>query len=413
MNSAREFQKEFASLQEYFKSMRPEMALTVADPTLDVDGYVVVWNTKISEGGPLEGAGKGGTRCEATLDLEQVVRLASTMALKNAATGLPVGGAKSGVRMDKNDPDYERKWRRFVEMTAPMLHERGGCFGGYGYDKGCHIPDNAIWAVDELMTKKIGSERSVTGKPVEMGGTDYDREGIAGLGVAAAAQVLLETYGKPVNGARFAVQGMGAMGAGIYHYFTQYGGQLTALSDLLFGGTWVFEAVLPEALGCALACREFETAKRLLPLTGKKISEDVSEVLYQRVDVLFPAATEDQITADNAWKIAAPFLAEGANNPTSNEAYDLLFKNETIVVPDIIANPGGIIAAFVEITTPTTPEIIRSRGKINIAKDLTIKKVTENTRLLLDTVTRLGVRPDQVAFLMACRNIKHGLPQLK
>ena len=193
MASFRNFHEEYISLREYFESLRPEMVLTVADPALQVDGYVVVWNTRIAERGPLRGAGKGGTRCEATLDLDQVARLARTMALKNAAAGLPLGGAKSGVRMDKNDPNYEGKWRRFVELTAPMLHERGGPFGGYGYDKGCHIPDNAIWAVDELVRNKIGSERSVTGKPAEMGGTDYDDEGIAGLGVAAAARTLLES----------------------------------------------------------------------------------------------------------------------------------------------------------------------------------------------------------------------------
>jgi glutamate dehydrogenase (NAD(P)+) len=409
MDAAREFQNEFESLHEYFRSMRPEMVLTVADPALEVEGYVVVWNTKIADGGPLKGAGKGGTRCEATLDLDQIARLASTMALKNAAAGLAVGGAKSGVKMDKNDANYERKWRRFVELTAPTLHERGGCFAGYGYDKGCHIPDNAIWAIDELTRKKIGSERSVTGKPVGMGGTDYDAEGIAGLGVAAAAQALLETQGRAANGMRFAVQGMGAMGAGIYRYFTEYGAELTALSDLFFGGTWVFEHGLPEALKRALIRGEFDKANLLLPQAGIKVSEDVAEVLYQDVDVLFPAATEDTITAGNAWKIQASYLAEGANNPTSSEAYRILFENKKLVVPDIIANAGGIIAAFVEITTSTTSEIIASHGKVKMAKELTVAKVTENTRQLMDLVTRFGARADQVAFVLACRNIKYGL----
>ena len=173
----------------------------------------------------------------------------------------------------------------------------------------------------------------------------------------------------------------------------------------------MFEDALPEALKLALAHCEFDTANQLLPQAGKKISEDVAEALYQDVDVLFPAATEDVITANNARKIKAHYIAEGANNPTSDEAYRLLFENKKLVVPDIIANPGGIIAAFVEIATPTTPEIVKSLGKVKKAKDLTIAKVTENTRQLMDMVTRLGVRPDQVGRLMAWRNIKHGLPK--
>jgi glutamate dehydrogenase (NAD(P)+) len=409
MNDRHEFETEFAALKRQFEAMRPEMSLAVADPALDVEGYVVVWNTKIAEGGPLRGAGKGGTRCDAALDLDQVARLACTMALKNAAAGLPVGGAKSGVKMDKNDPHYERKWRRFVELTAPVLHERGGCFGGYGYDRGCHIPQNAIWAVDELTRKHIGTERSFTGKPVAMGGTDYDREGIAGLGVAVAARTLLETQGRSVAGARFAVQGMGAMGAAICRYFSEYGGELAALADPLLGGTWAFEHGVPQALQRALAQSDFAAALALLPQHCKQVSSDCAEVLYQAVDVLFPAATEDVITAANVDRVQARYLAEGANNPTSDAAHARLFAKQQLVVPDIIANAGGIIAAFVEMTTPTTPEIIANRGKVAKAKALAVEKIAANTRRLLDVVVRLKVQPDQVADWMALRNILYGL----
>ena len=169
--------------------MTPELSLTVADPAMGVEGYVVVWNTGIARGGPLEGAGKGGSRCESTLDLAQVGEACPHHGRRTRQQACRWAAAKSGVRMDRNDPAVRlAKWRRFVEMTAPVLHQHGGPFGGYGYDKGCHIPQNAVWTVDELMSKNIGSPRSFTGKPVEMGGTDYDNEGIAGLGVATAAE---------------------------------------------------------------------------------------------------------------------------------------------------------------------------------------------------------------------------------
>ena len=404
-----DFEREFITLKDKFNAMQPELSLTVTDPALDVEGYVVVWNTKISQGGGLSGAGKGGTRCESTLDLAQVARLARTMAIKNAAAGLPLGGAKSGVKMDKSDPHYEQKWRRFVELTSPILHERGGPFGGYGYDKGCHIPNNAMWAVDELKTKNLGSERSFTGKPPEMGGTDYDNEGIAGLGVAVSARTLLETQNISAKNIRFAVQGVGAMGAGICRYFCEYGGQLAAVSDPLLGGTWVFDKDISTELLLAIASRNIVLVKSLLPQFAKKISNDVNDVLYQDVDVLFPAATEDVITAKNAGNIHARYIAEGANNPTSEEAYQILFAQQKLVVPDVIANVGGIIAAFIEMTVPNTPELIASRGKVEQAKTLAIQRITTNTKLLLELATRLKVPTNQIGYYMAFRNIFFGL----
>ena len=159
------------------------------DPTLGVEGYVVVWNTGISVGGPLERCGKGGTRITPGVSLDEVKMLARTMALKNAAAGLPLGGAKSGLKLDPDAPGFERQYRRFVRLCAPLLRENGGVFGGFGFDIGGR-PEQALWACDELK-----STRCFTGKPLHMGGTDYDREGIAGLGVAIAAQTMLQVKG--------------------------------------------------------------------------------------------------------------------------------------------------------------------------------------------------------------------------
>lgn len=410
ITTAKEFHAEFDALKARFASMKPELSMTVSDPEMGVEGYVVVWNTKISHGGPVHGMGKGGTRCLSTLDLQQVERLASTMAIKNAAAGMPLGGCKSGVKLDKKDPDYEKKFRRFVELTAPVLHENGGPFGGYGYDVGCHIPDNAIWAVDELKRKKLGSERSHTGKPVELGGTDYDREGIAGLGVAVAMKTLLETQERSATGVRYAIQGMGAMGSGIYRYFSEYGGELAAISDLQFGGSWVIEKPLTAEMKTALAHGDFATSRALLPQFARKISDDVADVLYQDVEALFPAAVEDVITAANVAKIKARYISEGANNPTTDEAHAYLFEHGVMVVPDVIANAGGIIAAFVEMTIETTPEVIASRLKVQRAKDTTIDRVATNTRELVEMVARLKVQPDKVGDFMAYRNIFYGLP---
>ena len=174
--------------------MQPALEMTFTDPDMDVEGFVVVWNTAISKRGPLftdgKGCGKGGTRIKQGLSLDDVKRLARAMAEKNAAAGLPLGGAKSGLNADPDAPDYEVKWKRFVSLVQEkgILKEDGGVFGGFGYDIGGKPPLNALWTIDEL-----GSGKSFTGKPVDLGGTDYDKIGIAGLGVAVAGK---NTFGR-------------------------------------------------------------------------------------------------------------------------------------------------------------------------------------------------------------------------
>lgn len=399
------FIKEFEELKLKFAQMSPELEVTVRDPEMDVQGYVVVWNTKISLGGVLDGCGKGGTRVTKDLTIDEIKRLARAMSEKNAAAGLPLGGAKSGLRCDPTDPNYESKYKRFVELCKPFLRENGGIFGGFGYDVGCLPPKNAIWACDQL-----GSLNSFTGKPVEMGGTDYDKEGIAGLGVAVAGRTLLDRKSINVKGASFAVQGIGAMGAAVLKYFSEYGGVIKSISDPKYNGTWLFENPVSDDLLNALIVQDVDKAKTLLDSEGKKISESFDDALYQDVDIIFPCALEDVITKDNISKIKAKYISEGANNPTSDEAHQMLFNNGVTVIPDIIANPGGIIAAFVELSSKVSAEEnTKTRAKVIEAKSMTETRVEANTKKLLDIVEQVNISPDQVGDYMAYKNIFDGL----
>jgi glutamate dehydrogenase (NAD(P)+) len=408
-DSAETFHRELAELRLRFQAMQPELEVTVRDSDMGVEGYVVVWNTGISRGGVFgaQGAGKGGTRLTKDLKLEDVKRLARAMAEKNAAAGLPLGGAKSGMKMDPADPDYEKKFRRFAQLCKPLLHENGGIFGGFGYDVGCHPPKNAVWACDQLKTL-----RCFTGKPVEMGGTDYDRVGIAGLGVAVAAKTLLEETGSGAAGKTFSVQGAGAMGAAVVRYFSEYGGTLKCLSDPKYGGTWLLSKGVSASLPAALAAQDTAQALALLQAEGILQSADSFEALYAEVDVLFPCAMEDVLRADNADKVCAKAVVEGANNPTTEEAHAILFKKGIAVVPDIIANAGGIIAAFVELTSTLTPEEnVKTRGNVTAAMDMTIQRVSNNVRRLAVLSKQLNVRSDQIGDYIAYRNIFFGIKE--
>ncbi len=412
ISTAEEFHLEFQRLKQRFMQMEPELEVIVRDPQYDVEGFVVVWNTEICRGGPFDkngnGIGKGGTRILPDLKLSDIRRLARAMAEKNAAAGLPLGGAKSGLVADCNAADYEEKCRRFynrVQKTG-ILAENGGMFGGFGYDVGCKPPLNAKWACEEL-----GTYNSFTGKAIEDGGTDYDRQGIAGLGVATSAQNLINFYKREITRTRFAVQGLGAMGGAVAHYFTEYGANLCTISDPKYNGTWVLENGASQALINAMFKQKQESVIALLQTEGTHVSNAPQDALYADVDIIFPCALEDTLTKDNAHKVRAPFICEGANNPTTDDAHRIFFESGKIVIPDIIANPGGIIAAYIELSLDIPfEENAKNPKKIDAAKNETIKRISANTVELLTMYETLKVRPDFIGDYMAYRNIFHGIP---
>jgi glutamate dehydrogenase (NAD(P)+) len=387
------FYSKLKALKDCFGGMAPELEVTVRDPALCVEGYVVVWNTGITVGGPLEGCAKGGTRITPHVSLDEVKMLARTMALKNAAAGLPLGGAKSGLKLDPSAPGFEKQYRRFVRLCAPLLYQNGGSFGGFGFDIGAR-PEHALWACDELK-----STRCFTGKPLDMGGTDYDREGIAGLGVAVAGNTMMEAKGESVASATFAVQGMGALGSAVLRYFSATGARLTALGDPKYGGTWIFAETLSTDLHRALVRQDIGGAKARLPMEAKKLSGNAEDVLYQPADILFPCAVQNIITAGNVDRIQARYVCEGANGPVSEEARASLHRRGIPLVPDFIANPGGVIAAFVELTS-------ESPNKAEEAKALTRDKITANVRKLFEIAERYHADPQDAGMYMALTKIR-------
>ncbi len=401
--AATSFAEEFAALEKRFEAMKPEVEATLKDDAAGIEGYLVVWNTGISAGGPLALSGKGGTRITPTITLDEVKMLARTMALKNAAACLPLGGAKSGLKGNPDAPDFEQTYRKFAQLMKPHLHENGGKYGGFGFDIGAR-PIHPKWICDELK-----STRSFTGKPVEMGGTDYDKEGIAGLGVAVAAIALLDFQKKPVKGATYAVQGAGAMGAAVIRYFGEKGAVLKSVSDPKFGGTYIFDTPPKPELVQALATMDNTAAAKRLAETGIKPVKP-EEVLYQDVEVLFPCAVQEVIRADNVDKVKAKSVVEGANGPSTQAAREAMHKKGIVVIPDFIANPGGIIAAYVELTSKITPEEnAKTRAKVNEAKKITIDRITKNIHILMGLAAENGVDTVTAGRYMAYKNIFEGI----
>ncbi len=397
MLSARDFERRLHQLQEHFNATPPELEVTVRDPAYGVEGYVVVWNTAISRSGPLPNCAKGGTRLRDGLSLQEVKMLACTMALKNAAAALPIGGAKSGMNAEPRAELFEKKYRRFVEMCKPFLYENDGIFGGFGFDMG-GAPEQAIWACDTL-----GSYRSFTGKPVTMGGTDYDREGIAGLGVAEAAARLVELHNEKVPSLRFAVHGVGAMGAAVLRYFAAKKAHLCAIGDPKYGGSWRFTQEISKELVTALGMQKVGEARELLGQEGQFVGSNPNQVLSEPCDVLFPCAQHKAITAENAPQVHARYLVEGANNPCAAESIPILHDKKINVVPDFIANAGGIIAATVELIAHYIPQ--NTTDLILRAKNMTRTRIHNNMDRLLADAQRFNVSLRKAALSLALRRI--------
>ncbi len=394
-----QFYRELGELDARFNALEPELELRVEDSELGVEGFVVVWSTLAALDGPLGPCGKGGTRITPTVTLDEVKMLARIMTLKNASAGLPLGGAKSGLRADPDAPDFEMRYRRFVSLVRPVLYENGGIFGGFGFDIGAR-PEQALWACDEL-----GSTRSFTGKPLQLGGTDYDREGIAGLGVATAAAALLTFRGESARGATFAVQGAGAMGGAVVRYFSQLGGKLRAIADRKLGGLFVFDDGPPEGLIDAISSLQQDRAREIL--TQYEPSKlDLEEILYQDADLLFPCAVQDVLREDNAERVRTRFVVEGANNPCTESARTKLFERGITVIPDFVANPGGIIAAYVEMTSPVSnEENLRTKQKAEEAKFQTRERIHANVLSMLRLAQDLRVEPVHAGRYMALKRI--------
>ncbi|MBI5852791.1 MAG: Glu/Leu/Phe/Val dehydrogenase [Planctomycetes bacterium] len=384
------FLTELARLEAAFAKMQPLVELTVRDPALDCEGYVVVWNT-LEPGG----IAKGGTRVTPTVSLDEIKMLARTMALKNAAAGLPLGGAKSGVRADPWAHDIKARYQAITKRFACLFPVHGGALGGLGYDIGAR-PEFCEWFIEATeMPQRF------TGKTRARGGTDYDVEGIAGLGVAVAAREALAHAGKSAQGARFAVQGLGAMGAGVVRYFAGFGGRLIALADPVVGGSWTLPDSLKddahEDLVARIAARDYANLRPILDRHGK-LEKEPDAVLFTAADVLFPSARQDVISTRNADRIQARMLSEGANGPCSSDARERLHARGVTVLPDFLANPGGIIAAYVEMTS-------QSADKVAEAKAMTERVIAGNVRGVLDVAKSLDVAPAQAAMFLALRRV--------
>jgi glutamate dehydrogenase (NAD(P)+) len=324
-----------------------QRSLVVSVPIRMDDGHVEVFEGYRVQHNSERGPTKGGVRYHPSVTLDEVKALAMLMTWKCAVIGLPYGGAKGGIVCDPSQMslgEIERMTRRFTSEISIII----------GPAKDIPAPDVNTnpqvmsWMMDTYsMTVGYAVPGVVTGKPVEIGGSEGRAEA-TGRGVATVMMVAAERLGLHPAQSTVAIQGFGNVGSSAAKFLHGKGFKITGVTDV---GGGLFN---PRGLDIpALLAHVQKSADRQIKGFGGGEYMEGHDAANARLlalpaDILAPCALENQITADNAGAVKAKIIVEGANGPTTPEADEILAKAGVVVVPDILANAGGVTVSYFE-----------------------------------------------------------------
>ena len=319
----------------------PMRVLEVSFPVRLDDGTVKTFTGYRSQHNNAVGPFKGGLRFHPDVTKDEVKALSTWMTFKCSVAGIPYGGGKGGMAIDPKDyskAELERISKGFAKAISPIIGEK------------VDIPAPDVntngqimsWMVDAYEEIEGKSAKGVfTGKPLEFGGS-LARTEATGYGVNLTAKKALEKLNIDVKGATYAVQGFGNVA-----FYTAYHAYKDGAKIVAFSNSNV--AVYNEnGIDMEAVIKDFEENGRIAANKGYGKDITNNELLELEVDVLAPCALENQITSENADRIKAKVITEGANGPTTPEADEILFKKGIIVIPDILANSGGVVVSYFE-----------------------------------------------------------------
>ncbi len=356
----------------YSDEWGPEKIIHLYEPRLPLRAIAVIDNTAL-------GPAIGGVRMAPDLSTEEVFRLARTMTWKNAAAGLPHGGAKAGIIADPAMPrqEKERVMRAFAHAIAELTHYIPG--PDMGTDETC-----MAFIYDEI--------RRSTGRPKVTGGIPLDELGATGFGLAVAAEQMAGYLSLSLVGARVAIQGFGNVGKAAAKFLEKRGCILVAASD---SAGAIYN---PQGLNLAQLLlikehngkvRDYGEARSLAP----------EDIFTLPVDILVPAARPDVITMQNAPQIQAKMILQGANIPIAPEAEHYLHDRGVCNLPDFIVNAGGVISTAVEYR----------HGSVTEAFGVISEKIKENCQAVLRLVKEEKLYPRAAAQQLAQGRVREGM----
>jgi len=351
----------------YADELGPEKVLHFYNPKLNLRGILVVDNTAL-------GPAIGGIRMLPDVTTEEVFRLARAMTFKNAAAGIPHGGAKGGIIGDPEAWNKDEIIRAYAKFLRPNIDYIPG--PDMGTDEHC------MAIVFDEIGRAVGLHR-------ELGGIPLDETGVTGYGVAEAGEVAAGYIDLDLEEATVAIEGFGAVGQACFRSLVGKGVKVVAVSDIngaIYnpkGLNWDGLVTVEPETGrvSKLWNREYKDGQRL---SG-------AELFKLDVDILIPGARPDVITMEDVSDIKAKMVVEAANIPATREAEKYLGDKGILVVPDFIANAGGVIAGAVELRKGTLEEAFQ-----------TIKrKIRENVKAVLDIAYKEKIYPREAAERLA------------
>jgi len=372
---------------------RPKRALIVDVPIELDNGNVAHFEGFRVQHNLSRGPGKGGVRYHPEVTLEEVMALAGWMTIKNAAVNLPFGGAKGGIRVDPatlSKKELERLTRRYTSEIGIII----------GPDKDIPAPDVntnpqiMAWMMDTYSMNVGGTATGVvTGKPIHLGGS-LGRAKATGRGVYVTGREAARRLNVPIDGARVAVQGFGNVGSAAAELFAGNGAKIVAVQDhtgTIFNERGLDMASLMEVLRRDGGVGNFKDCEHI---DGEAFWDVPTEFLI-------PAALEAQITEARANRLKTRIVLEGANGPTLPGADDILFDRNILVVPDVIANAGGVTVSYFE-WVQDFASFFWSEDEINLRLD---KIMVDALRKIWDTADEHKITLRTAAFAVACTRI--------
>ncbi len=366
------------NVETFGDEIGPEKIIEVYDPRVNLKGVVVIDNTAL-------GPGKGGIRISPTITVFEVFRLARTMTWKCAMAELPFGGAKAGI---KANPKMDKEKKR------ALMRAFGRALRGIAPEMYIGAPDMGTGA-EEMRWLVEGNKNlnSCTGKPKDLGGLPHEL-GSTGFGVFHATKVAAEFIGLKLDECTVAIEGFGNVGSSIAKYLYEEGAKIVAVSDSK--GT--------------LYNKDGIDIPRLIKIkreTGSVINYKPGEVFSTEhlftlpVDILIPAALPDVINEKNVGKIEAKLIVEASNIPAKPEFEEILHKKGIWVVPDFVANAGGVISSYVE---------YMGYGEEKMWK-LVEQKIKKNVRLVLEEAKKRDESPRKVAVSIAKERVLEAMKE--
>ena len=357
-----------------FDEFGPEKIFEVYNPRVNMHGYVVIDSLAL-------GVGKGGIRMTPTVSVDEVAKLARTMTWKNSLSELPFGGAKAAIVADDRLISKEKKkelietFAEAIKPICPSLYIAG--------------PDMNTSEVEmEWFAKANGNKKSCTGKPKSLGGIPHEL-GSTGFGVAHATLIAAKYKKLNIKNSTFVVEGFGNVGFFVAKHLTTLGAKLIGISDSK-GAIYNKNGI------------NFEKLANVKQQTGSVINyhdaeqHPSSDIINLNSDILVTAAIPDLIKAGDIDNVKAKIIVEGSNIPMTPDVEEIFHKKNILVVPDFVANAGGVISSYVEYINGTPERMFK----------IVEQRITKNTDLVLKISYNKKIKPRDAALQLAQSRVR-------